>query len=363
MFIHRSWLWLIGLVLAGATVYYLSDIVTYLLLAWVLSLLGKPLCSFFQKRLRIGRFKIGAGVAAMLTILCFYGAITGLLLAFVPTLIHQTQQLANVDYQAVGAKLHEPLAHFDTQLHYLGILKKNETLAGRTEALATTYFKPTLLADFVSSFLGIAGNVAVTMTAITFILFFFLKDSDLFVEIIHAIVPDDMETKVRRAADESSEMLRRYFGGLLVQVAAFTFTVTVILMLLGVQNALLLGIFGGILNVIPYIGPIIGMMFGILMTLSSNLDMDYALMLPLLVKVAIAFSCTQFLDNNFVGPMIFSKSVHAHPLEIFIVTLIAAKVGGVVGMVVGIPIYTLLRVVARVFFSEFKVVQRLTEHL
>ena len=72
---------------------------------------------------------------------------------------------------------------------------------------------------------------------------------------------------------------------------------------------------------------------------------------------------TQFLDNMVISTIIFSKSVQAHPLEIFIVTLVAAKLGGVVGMVIGIPTYTLLRVIARTFFSEFKVVQRLTEHL
>jgi predicted PurR-regulated permease PerM len=76
-----------------------------------------------------------------------------------------------------------------------------------------------------------------------------------------------------------------------------------------------------------------------------------------------AFMVTQFIDNNFTGPMIFSKSVQAHPLEIFIVTLVAAKLGGIVGMIIGIPAYTVLRVIGRTFFSEFKLVQKLTGHL
>ncbi|HND88217.1 MAG TPA: AI-2E family transporter, partial [Saprospiraceae bacterium] len=128
-------------------------------------------------------------------------------------------------------------------------------------------------------------------------------------------------------------------------------------------NALLIGAFGGIFNVIPYVGPIMGLVFGGFITISSNLDLEMTLLLPMLVKVAAAFMGTQFVDNNFLGPLIFSKSVQAHPLEIFIVTLIAAKVGGVLGMILGIPVYTVLRVIARVFFSRFKVVQRLTEHL
>jgi predicted PurR-regulated permease PerM len=107
------------------------------------------------------------------------------------------------------------------------------------------------------------------------------------------------------------------------------------------------------------VGPAIGMVFSCFITVSSHLDQDIAHILPMLVKVLGAFALTQFIDNNFLGPLIFSKSVKAHPLEIFIVTLIAAKIGGVVGMIVGIPAYTVLRVIGRVFFSEFKVVQRL----
>lgn len=83
----------------------------------------------------------------------------------------------------------------------------------------------------------------------------------------------------------------------------------------------------------------------------------------MLLKVAVAIFAVQFIDNSVLGPMIFSKSVQAHPLEIFIVTLVAAKLGGVIGMVLGIPVYTILRVIARTFFSEFKFVQRLTGRL
>ncbi|MCC7465144.1 MAG: AI-2E family transporter, partial [Saprospiraceae bacterium] len=169
--------------------------------------------------------------------------------------------------------------------------------------------------------------------------------------------------KVQIAVQESSEVLTRYFQGLLIQVLVFALLATVLLWLLGVDNALLIGAFGGTFNVIPYVGPILGMVFGGFITLSSSLSSDLSLILPMLAKVALVFMVVQAIDNNFVGPLIMSKSVQAHPLEIFVVTLAAAKIGGVVGMVIGIPVYTVLRVVARNFFSHFKIVQRLTEHL
>ncbi len=361
--LSRNWFWILGVLVLGAICYYFADIVTYLLIAWVLSMLGQPLMVFFLKHLRFGKIRIGTGVAAMLTILTFYGIITGLLLIFVPTMVTQARNLANVDYNALGEKLRGPFTWLDVQMHQLGLIKTEESLGTRTQELLLGWFKPTLLGDFVGSFFGVAGNIVVLLSSVTFILFFFLKENKLFTGIIHAFVPNDLEPKVRRAVQDSNEVLSRYFGGLVLQLLIFSACVTVFLWLFGIDNAILIGVSGGIFNVIPYVGPILGMIFACFITVSSHVDGDLMLLLPMLLKVIATFALTQFIDNMIVSTIIFSKSVQAHPLEIFIVTLIAAKIGGVVGMVVGIPVYTVLRVVARVFFSEFKFVQRLTHHL
>lgn len=362
-FFNRNALYLVGLLLLGAIVYYFSDIVTYILIAWVLSMLGRPLVVFFQKRFRIGKLRMGSTVASLLTILVFYVAIAGVILMFVPTIVVQARNLATVDYQALGEKLRVPFAELDLQLHQIGMLSQEESLATKIQEILSNWFKPTLVGDFLGSFLGVAGNIFVTIVSVSFILFFFLKENTLFMDIIHALVPNEQEKKARSAVQESSEVLTRYLRGLLIQILAFAAMTTIILWILGIQNALLIGAFGGLFNVVPYVGPILGMIFGLFITISSHIDLDFALMVPMLLKVAATFFAVQMVDNNLVGPLIMSKSVQAHPLEIFIVTLAAAKIGGVVGMVIGIPVYTVLRVIAREFFSQFKVVQKLTEHL
>jgi len=86
----------------------------------------------------------------------------------------------------------------------------------------------------------------------------------------------------------------------------------------------------------------------------------YDVMLPKIIKTVIVFAVLQLLDNFLVQPNIFSRSVKAHPLEIFLGVLMGAKIGGVAGMVLAIPAYTVLRVLAKVFLSEFEVVKRLT---
>jgi predicted PurR-regulated permease PerM len=361
--ISRNFLYLLGAFILGIAVWYFSDIVTYLLLAWVLSLLGQPLMLFFLKRFRAGRFRVGPTGAALLTMLVFCLVLVGLLLLFVPTIVGQARNLAQMDYTALGEKLRGPFTYIDLQAHELGLLKTGESLATKTQETLINWFKPALVGDFVGSFIAVAGNMVVAISAISFILFFFLKERRLFADMIHAFVPTEQEPKVLHAMQESSEALTDYFKGLILQIAAFSFMVTMLLLILGVPNALLIGVFGGLLNVVPYVGPIIGCILGCFITISSGLHLEFDVLGPMVLKVVAAFVLTQAVDNLFLATLIFSKSVNAHPLEIFIVTLMAAKIGGVAGMVLGIPVYTVLRVVAKTFFSEFKVVQRLTEHL
>jgi predicted PurR-regulated permease PerM len=151
---------------------------------------------------------------------------------------------------------------------------------------------------------------------------------------------------------------------MLFQVFMIGLYVSILLGILGVKNGILIGIFAAFLNIVPYLGPIIGALFAILVTISSNLELDfYTEMMPLLIKVCIVFASMQILDNFVLQPIIFSNSIMAHPLEIFIVVIAGAKIGGITGMVVALPIYTVFRVIAASFLSEFKIVQQLTQHL
>jgi predicted PurR-regulated permease PerM len=281
-------------------------------------------------------------------------------MVFLPTIVAQARNLASVNYQALGEKLRVPFANMDMTMHQVGLLNAGESLATKTQEMLSSWFGPTLVGDFLGKFVGAAGSVMVSIATITFILFFFLKEPDLFLEILHTIVPKGQEHKMKHVVQESSRALTRYFTGLLIQVSCYALILTIILLLFGVQNALLIGAFGGIMIVIPYVGPVMGTLFGCFITISSHLELDFNLVWPMLLKVLGAFTIVQLLNDAFISTIIFSKSVQAHPLEIFIVILVAAKLGGMEGMVIGIPVYTVMRVVARIYFSQLKVVQRLT---
>ncbi len=355
----------IALLAIGWLLWYFSEIVAYVIIAWVLSLVGAPLMSLFTG-LRVGRIRLGRFPAAALTIVCFACAIALLIATFVPMLVTQASNLAGVDYLAVYNSLQEPLDNTSYWLSKYGLIDAT-TADGLSQQLLreiTAFLSPNRIALLATDVLSLAGDAIIGIFAVTFILFFFLKEENLFQNMLLAAVPDNYEKKMRRAIDDTRTLLSRYFGGVLLQITIITFLVSVPLSLMGVKNALLIGLFCGIINLIPYLGPVIGMGVGLLIAVSGNLDMDfYSQMLPMLLKLACVFIIVQLIDNFILQPYIFGSSVRAHPLEIFLVILMASQIGGIVGMILAIPTYTVMRVVLRAFFAELKIVKQLTARM
>jgi len=223
---------------------------------------------------------------------------------------------------------------------------------------------------------GLVGSVAsllidifVGLFSVMFISFFFLKDDTLFERIICALVPDKIETEVGKTINEIKQLLSRYFVGLLIEilgVALVDFLGLWLIARLSVSYAITIAFIAGLLNIIPYVGPIIGEVIGVILGILVKLGMGVGICSNVwifaLVILAIMLT-TQLLDNFVYQPIIYSTSIKAHPLEIFIVFLLAGHLGGVVGMLVAIPAYTVIRVIASRFFYRFKPIRRLVPDL
>lgn len=359
----KYFLVIIGLLIFGYLVWYFSDLVAYILVSWVFSMVGRPLMDVLGK-VNIKGFTLGASLRAVITITCFLVIFAALLFLFVPLVLEQAQNLRGVDYQQIAKNLEQPIQHMNEWLTANGLNIEGRSPVEQVRAALGQYIDPNFFGNILGSMVGIAGDFFVSLFAIIFVTFFFLKEEGLFEAALLAATPTRHEAHVRNALDNSSRLLSRYFTGILIQIAAIMLIVWVALAILGVPNALLIGFFAGLMNVIPYVGPILGAIFGIFITISSNIGLDfYTEMFPLLLKVAAVFGAMQMIDNMFLQPIIYSNSVSAHPLEIFFVILIGAKLGGMTGMVLAIPAYTVLRVVARIFLREFEVVEKLTRSI
>ena len=357
---------ILGVLVTAAFVYFFSDIVAYVAIAWVLSLILGPLVHFFRKKLRFRKFQAGTALCAVLAMVVFLAGLLLILTLFIPLIVQQANNLAGVNYQNLATALQEPMSQLNLWLENRGLIEHQPSVEEQLQnALKLQdWFQPAQVGNFFSAILTAAGNVLVGFFSVLFITFFFLQDETMLADFLVSILPNDYERQVRQAFKGIDRMLHRYFSGLLLQVSILTAFMSILLSILGIQNALLIAFFAALINLIPYVGPFLGAVFGMFISISSNLDLEfYSQMLPMLGKVVGAFVAMQFLDNYILQPWIFSKSVKAHPLEIFIVILMGAQLNGVLGMVLAIPVYTVLRVIARTFWSKMRIVQSLTEGL
>jgi predicted PurR-regulated permease PerM len=219
---------------------------------------------------------------------------------------------------------------------------------------------------------SIMGNFLFALAAITFISFFFLKEPGLFKSIIISVVPTGYEERANNILSRTKTTLRSYSLALVGQITiifTIVFTGLSLISLFGpgivtLKMALLMAAFAGVINLIPYLGPILGYAFGLLMVLVTNLDIFGESDLFLLVGVvSLVYVIAQGIDNFFTQPILFSKSVQAHPLEIFLIIIISGNIAGIPGMILAVPVYSFIRIFLKEFFSEYKVVRRLTSKM
>ncbi len=341
--------------------YFFGDIVTYIVGAWVLALIGTPIKKVILKLTGLRKLKIANTIASILTLFLFLVVIAIILTFFIPILGEQFSVLSQVDYNRVALTLQEPLSRFETYLKNIGILQNSASLLQEISLQVQHLLIPAEVSVFFSSIVNTIANTAIAIGSILFIAFFFIRDQDLFGSSIRSFVPDKYETSVTKAISDIGRLLSRYFGGLIIQSSTIWFIISTALWIMGFENAWLIGFFAGMVNIVPYLGPWIGAGFGALITITANVESDFATeIMPMIIKLFAVFGIAQLIDNFLISPFVFSNRVIAHPLEIFIVVIIGAKLGGLAGMIIAIPAYTVIRVLAGVFLIEFKIVQRIT---
>lgn len=363
MSLKRTLLIVIPLLVLGLVIYYMSDIVTYLIISWILSLIGAPIVDRLEG-FKIGQNRLSRSISAIFTLIILIIGFSLILVLFAPLVIELANTLSQISYENIFSTIQEPLDKLTLKLQKWGIVSDEEVTYTAFYDVIKNYFKPAALGNFVTSIIGTASSLLIGIFSVLFITFFFLKESTLFNQIITTFVPSGYEKQTETVISRITAMLRSYFTGILLQMTIITIIISVGLSILNVPNALLIGLFAALINLVPYVGPMIGALFAIFLTISANIDAHYSeVVMPQIIKVAIVFGIMQMIDNFILQPFIYSKSVKAHPLEIFIVILIAAKIGGILGMIVAIPAYTVMRVIASEFLTHFKIVQRITQNM
>ena len=360
-------LWASFLAVVGLLCWYFRNVLIYIVLAIVVSLLSHPLARFLGK-VRIKNRYVPDWLSFLLSILCVLGGFILIVTQVIPVVTGIIKE----------ASFFSNLSLFDG------------TIADTVNGWAISIF-PSLGKDFDAisvlldylkgtfsdiSITGILGSMASAMVnlviglfSVVFISFFLVKDPKLVAKVAAALVPDRIEDSVMEAIGDIEHLLSRYFVGLtleMIAVAFFNFLGLWLIARIGPTYALGIAFIAGILNILPYVGPLIGEVLGVALCLvlkyGAGIGLDVNIMVFAVIVFAIMLS-VQFIDNFVLQPIIYSTSIQSTPLEIFIVLLVSGHVGGILGMLAAIPIYTVIRVVAGRFFYNHKAVRRLMPDL
>ena len=346
---------ILGIALLLYFLFKIQVVIVYIAIAAIISLIGRPIILFLRRKL-----KFNLTLAVVTTMVLFVGLLVGLIMLFIPLVVEQGQNLSLLDINQLQSNIENLYVEIvsDLELHHIDIEKSIE------ESGFISKIDYSVIPKFLDSLVSGLGSFSVGLFSVIFISFFFLKDSKLFEDGIMVFVPDANELRVRKSMNTIKELLSRYFVGLIFQILILFVIYTIVLLLVGIDNAIVIAFLCALLNLIPYVGPLVSAFLMLLLSMSSNLGQDFTdVILPRTIWVMIGFVIAQLVDNFFSQPFIFSKSVKSHPLEIFLVIIIAGILFGIVGMIVAIPTYTAIKVILKEFLSENKIVKSITKNM
>jgi len=284
--------------------------------------------------------------------------IAGLIGMFVPLIIEQGESLSLLQTE----KLQRNIQDVIHQVNNYFISKDINLLSELKNIDFTSSFQA--IPNLLNSFVGVLGSLSVGLFSVLFISFFFMKDSDLLKNAVLVLIPQKGENKFSMSIEKINNLLSRYFIGLFFQIGILFVLYTVTLLIFGISNAVVIAFLCALLNLIPYVGPMIGAVLMFLLSMTSNLGNDFqTVVLPTTSYVMIGYLIAQLVDNFFSQPYIFSKTTKSHPLEIFLIIIIGGLLFGVVGMITAVPTYTAIKVILKEFLADNKIVKSLTRDL
>lgn len=350
--ILRALAFVVGFVVFCYFVYEIQSVLLYIAIAAVIALIGRPMVIFMRTRL-----KLPNQLAVVITLLFVTSVIIGLFALFIPVILQQSENLGKINIENFKTNLNE----LNVQIRdYLGV-KQIDLIQTIRHTNFVRNFDFKIIPKFMGVVFGQFGAAIIGIFAVIFISFFFLKDSGLMLQSILVFSQKGEEDRFKRVFNKIKNLLSRYFVGLTLQIFVLFVLYTILLFVFKVQNPIAAAFICAFLNIVPYLGPTVAGILMMLFVTSSHLGSDFStVILPNLLYVLAGYAVCQLIDNFVTQPIIFGKSVKSHPLEIFLVIVISGLLFSVLGMILAIPFYTALKVIAKEAFSEYKIVKKLT---
>jgi predicted PurR-regulated permease PerM len=343
----------LGVVLLGYFLYTIKSVLIYIIIAGILSLIARPSIFFLRKKL-----KVPNTIAVVLTMFLMLGFLTCLILMFIPLIAEQGRSLSLLEVDNLQKNIQEIFNQTTTYFTSQGI----DVLSELKNVDFIAQFKE--IPNLLNSVLGAVGSLSVGLFSVLFISFFFMKDSQLLKNSVMAVIPNKTEGRFSKSLEIINDLLSRYFIGLLFQITILFILYTLILLVFDIDNAVVIAFLCALLNLIPYVGPMIGAVIMFVLSMTSNIGLDFqSEILSTSLWIMFWYLMAQLIDNFISQPLIFSKTTKSHPLEIFLIIIVGGLLYGVVGMITAVPLYTALKVILKEFLSDNKIVKSITKDL
>lgn len=348
------------LILVGLGCWLFFKVLIYLVISLVLFLIGSPLTRLIEK-IKIKGFKVPDAIASIMTLLVFFSVFAAFFATILPPLIQQIEFLTTLNFYDVTDEI---LKQFPSAQNVLNKIGDRNTINAAINNQLNTVFNLDTLTYLLNNTVGYLTSILGGVFCVLFITFFLLKDEYSVSRTFLLISPQRYEKEVIDILRTSKKMLSKYFTGLIIDMIIVGTLAGTAMWLLGVKNALIIGFIAGLFNVIPYVGPVITLSLALFLGVSGCIEAgQFELIQSTMTKIVVALLTINIIDAALFQPYIFSNTVKAHPLEIFLVILMAGTLAGIPGMVVAIPVYTLIRIVASEFLTQFRFFRKITEKL
>ena len=343
---------ILSIVLLG---WLFSNIVLYIVISIVLFSILRPLAKYLST-ITFLTIKIPKILSVLLSFVIFNSVLFLFVLLFVPLVKEQFYVVSNLNYDIIFNRVVAPLNDLEVYLIDRGVLDvENGFLVNEIKRTVTELLSDIRVSNVLNRILSITGNVLVGGIAVLFITFFLLYEMGSMRKRIISLIPNKYFEITIGAFNKIEKLLSNYLIGLIIQMLSIFTIASLGLSVLGIKYALTIAVFAAVANLIPYMGPILGATFGIMVGISTGANLEgLQAYLFLIVKIVSVFGIVQLIDNVVLQPLIFSKSVKAHPLEIFIVIFAGASLAGIPGMIAAIPAYTILRVSFDELYQGYK---------
>jgi predicted PurR-regulated permease PerM len=347
--------------LVGFLVWYFANIVIFIIVAGVISIVGAPLVEFLDK-IKVGRFVFPHVLSVTITLLLLLMLFFGMFSLFIPLVVNEANLISNIDGKQLLAYFHDEISGLQSMLVRYGIMPRGATIESVAKQAILKIIDFGMFSNILSSVISFTGTFFFNLFSVVFLSFFFLQDNKMLPRFILVVTPEKYEEQIKNVMFKSKHLLSRYFIGLIIQIIANIVTYSLALYIVGVKSPMVIGFFTGIIIIVPYLGGVISMIMGVILGVTGVISTgDYAMIMPMAIKIVVAMFVVQTIDNNVFAPLIQGKSVKAHPVEIFLVVIAAASFGGIIGMIVAVPAYGFIKIVAHEFLSNFRIVRHMSE--